>query len=298
MPIKFNCHKCGANLRVPEKHIGKKARCPKCDAKCVVPAMSQRDPGSNLGGSFEDMGDLLDKPLSTPVSLPASPPPVAPMAAPAPAAPIPVAPIVSPPPAATPPTMVAPPAMAAPPVAPMAPPMAPLGTSVPATGYASPYAAPMSQPKAGGGGAISGSVVQPLYEARTLIKIFGWGMFIIGIMQFFMFGLQMIMLVIGVASNSGRNNMAAASFGVLVGAIFGLIIPFVTTWIGWQIKSAGSNLTIGVQSGDKQRIRLACQQLASYFRLMGVLTLVGMIIMAIALLFLLIGVAFAIAAGV
>ena len=221
MPIKFNCHRCGAKLRVPEEHIGKKARCPKCDEKCLVPEYSQRAPESVAASDFEDIGTLVDSPASSsPVSLP-------------PAVSVPESPLVPPPPA-----MATPVNHALPPTVPQP--------------FASPYAAPVGTGKHRTG-SVSSAAYHPLYEARTMMKIFGWANFALGI-------IYCIMIV-----------------GILVGWLF--------IWLGWLVKGAGEAITIGVESNDESQIRLANERLATYFRIMGVLTIIGLVIMALYFLF-------------
>ena len=228
MPIKFNCHKCGANLRVPEKYIGKKARCPKCDEKCLVPEQSQRASNSGLGGNFEELGNVLDTPVMEPIGLP--PAPIA-------------APVASP----------LPPAMATP--------VAPLPVSMPAP--SSPYSSPVSKKS---GPAISGNVMQPLYDARNMIKIFGWVMFIGGILQ-------------------------------CITIIYALVgwIPLI---MGWKIKSAGEALTLGFETGDKRQLRLAAENLATYFKIMGILTIIWLVMMGLVLVFGLVLLIIGLASGV
>ena len=266
MPIKFNCHKCGASLRVPEKHIGKKARCPKCDEKCVVPETSQRAEHSvGVGAEFEDIGQFLDQPVAaTPVTVPSTRPPAA-------------APVAAVPVAATP--VMAPPAMV--------PPMPPAAPS----GVQSPYAAPIPQQHSRGS-AVSGSVVQPLYNARTFIKIFGWAMLIIGVLQFLVMGVQFLALLFAgfqTQGLGGPSRSAGRMVGLMIGSVIGFIFPFIITWIGWQVKSAGSLLTVGVESGDKGKIQKACECLANYFRVMGIIAMIMLGLMALLLLIGLVG---------
>lgn len=210
MPIKFNCHKCGANLRVPEQHIGKKARCPKCDEKCIVPEKSQRSSSkSNLGGNFEDIGNVLEAPVGLP------PAPLPPLATPLP------------------------PAMAAP--------VAPLPSSIPKA--ASPYSPPAASPRKSSGAAISGNIMQPLYEARGMMKIWGWMTFIIGILYCI--------------------------------TIFGAIVGWVFVWMGWLVKGAAESVTIGIETGNKQELRLANERIGTFFKILGVFAIIGLVIMGL-----------------
>ncbi len=217
MPIKFNCHKCGAKLRVPEQHIGKKARCPKCDEKCVVPETSQRDAGPELGGNFDDIGNFLDQPSAAPVGLP-------------PAVGVPVA------------SQAPPPAMAT-------PVGAPLPSSVPPPMAKSPYSAPMNRKPSRRAG--SGGVMHPLYEARTMMKIWGWMTFIMGILYCI--------------------------------TIFYAIFGWVFVWMGWLVKGAAEAITVGVETGDASQLELASQRLATFFRILGVIAIISIAFLVLGL---------------
>lgn len=77
MPIKFSCSQCGSSLRVPDEHIGKQARCPKCSETNLVPSTSEPDDGSESERS--DIGSVSSKaaaaiPLATPPAPPSSTP--------------------------------------------------------------------------------------------------------------------------------------------------------------------------------------------------------------------------------
>ena len=56
MPIEFNCSSCSTTLRVPDEHLGKQARCPKCQTLNLVqpstgiPASPQSD-SESLGAA-------------------------------------------------------------------------------------------------------------------------------------------------------------------------------------------------------------------------------------------------------
>ena len=223
-----------------------------------------------LGSEFEDIGQFLDQPVAaTPVSVPATGIPT----------PVPPAPVVAAPVAATP--VMAPPSSFA----------QPIPSTVSPTGVQSPYAAPIPQ-RHGRGSAVSGSVVQPLYNARTFIKIFGWMMLIGGVLQFLMMGLQFVMLLFTgfqFQGPAGPSRSAGRMVGVLIGGAIGFIFPFITTWIGWQVKNAGSLLTVGVETGDKEKTRMACECLANYFRVMGIIAIIVMGLMALFLLLALVG---------
>lgn len=42
--ISFHCKKCGKKIKVPEEHVGKKGRCPRCRAIVVVPKPKAAEP--------------------------------------------------------------------------------------------------------------------------------------------------------------------------------------------------------------------------------------------------------------
>ena len=49
--IKFRCKNCGKKINAPEKHAGKKGKCPKCKAILVVPQPDNQIPDENKTGS-------------------------------------------------------------------------------------------------------------------------------------------------------------------------------------------------------------------------------------------------------
>ena len=57
--IRFSCFNCSAKLEIDEKHVGRKGKCPKCEAKNTVPS-----PNDTLEDSimklFKDLEDFED----------------------------------------------------------------------------------------------------------------------------------------------------------------------------------------------------------------------------------------------
>ena len=41
--VQFNCTSCNKKLVVPDKYIGKKSRCPKCNNTMIVPKASEHN---------------------------------------------------------------------------------------------------------------------------------------------------------------------------------------------------------------------------------------------------------------
>lgn len=95
--------------------------------------------------------------------------------------------------------------------------------------------------------------MQPLYEARTMMKIWGWMNFIIGILYCL----------------------------TIVGAIVGWLF----VWMGWLVKGAGEAVTIGIEHGDQQQLRLANERIATFFKIMGVLAIITLVFLGLYLLF-------------
>lgn len=48
MAIEFNCPYCSAAIRVPDKHAGKRGKCPKCETQLIVPSLPM---GTQFGAS-------------------------------------------------------------------------------------------------------------------------------------------------------------------------------------------------------------------------------------------------------
>ena len=229
MPIKFNCYKCGAKLRVPDQHIGKQARCPKCDEKCVVPEISQLEANSSLDGNFDNLGEAPGSPTAIPVDMSSA------TTAPVAAAQSPIPPIASP----------------------FTSPVSPAPQMV-----HSPYAAPMT----GKPNAVTNphtSIMHPLYEPRGMMKLFGWTTFIVGILSCV--------------------------------TIFGAVVGWLYRWIGWLIKGSAEALTNGVETGDQSQLRLANERLGTFFKIIGVLTIIWLALMSLYLVLILVGIVLAVA---
>ncbi len=54
MTIEFRCHGCSSVLRVPDEHLGKQARCPKCQTLNLIEPVSWTDDDGVSFGSKED----------------------------------------------------------------------------------------------------------------------------------------------------------------------------------------------------------------------------------------------------
>lgn len=94
--------------------------------------------------------------------------------------------------------------------------------------------------------------MQPMYEARTFMKIWGWMTFIIGILYCL--------------------------------TIVGIIVAWLFIWMGWLVKGAGEAITIGIETGDQGQLRLANQRMATYFKILGVLAIISLCFLALYLL--------------
>jgi hypothetical protein len=76
MTIEFRCPSCNQQLRVPDESVGKKARCPKCQAIVPVPA------GGSFAGPATPLGSPAPGAPFVPPSVPTAAPPATPPASP------------------------------------------------------------------------------------------------------------------------------------------------------------------------------------------------------------------------
>lgn len=111
-----------------------------------------------------------------------------------------------------------------------------------------PYSAPIH---AGKGTAPAQSVhpMQPLYEASGWMSFLGWLMIIYGILQCL--------------------------------SIIGVIVGWLPIWIGIVLKGSADRLKSGFVSGDTAQLYDSSRQLATYFTIMGVLALIGLLLTAL-----------------
>jgi len=254
MPIKFFCNSCGAKLKVPEAHIGKKARCPKCGEKNRVPFTSQREdkPKSEISaGDFEDVGDVLQRGPTEPLQLPASPPLAKPKPKtksapkPQPSTPIPVAatPVLATPVTATASSIppIATPVAANPAV--VVPQATPVSTHAPAGIPALPTSGPFASPLKPATG--SGGNIEPLYENRTWIRILAWLLIICGV--------------------------------ICCLTIVGAIIGWVYIWMGLCLKGAADSIEYSFESGVAAHATEAFTKLGTFFKIVGIMILISLI---------------------
>jgi hypothetical protein len=68
VPIEFNCNSCSTTLRVPDEHLGKQARCPKCQTLNVVQP-STGNPASHPSGSNSLGAAQPAKPAANPYAV-------------------------------------------------------------------------------------------------------------------------------------------------------------------------------------------------------------------------------------
>jgi len=63
--IEFRCHGCSSVLRVPDEHLGKQARCPKCQTLNLIEPISwANDDGVSLGSKEDDDWRFRPDPFS------------------------------------------------------------------------------------------------------------------------------------------------------------------------------------------------------------------------------------------
>ena len=253
MPIKVKCGKCGTVLKVPDGSAGKQAKCTQCGTLFKIP-----NPGA-------------PSPAAPPnPATPVAPAPPAPTPAPSPTPPASGgfpsiqtqprsdrlrgnAPNPAPAPAPTPaPVESKPPGVpalntqGAPPqgVPPMGGP-----PQVPANNPYTPPAAggAMAAPAGGGQGL---QAVAPLHQAAGWMNLAGWCMIIFG---------------------------AIYSLGIVT-----LIVSWVPIWLGICLKNAGTALKQGGLS--EPAVFKATSNLKTYFTILGIMVMIGLIMFALVLL--------------
>ena len=195
MPVEFLCAGCSKTLRVPEKHAGKKAKCPQCQSINVVPTSNQ--PSESAGA--ERIPAMSGTTAASSLGIAAS------GAAPA----------------------------ATPPPAPVA---------------SNPYAAsqPVVQniaPSMNHAGGANLNVFNPLREAGFFISVTAWFNIIVGFI------------------------CCLTILGIIQGAIM--------VWLGFSLKNANDALKLAYQSGNSAHLHTTTTKLATYFKITGVLTMIG-----------------------
>lgn len=95
-------------------------------------------------------------------------------------------------------------------------------------------------------GGVGGHAMQPLHEKAGWLIMLGW-----------------VSIVSGV---------------IICLTIIGLIIGWLPIWMGILLKGAGENLKAGFQTGNEGNLYQASQHLSTYFLIIGILTLIGLVI--------------------
>lgn len=68
-------------------------------------------------------------------------------------------------------------------------------------------------------------------------------------------------------------------------------------WLGFSLKGANDSLKLAYQSRDPSLLHAANSKLATYFKITGVLTMIGVAVLALYLVIIIVVVIFGIAAG-
>ena len=68
-------------------------------------------------------------------------------------------------------------------------------------------------------------------------------------------------------------------------------------WLGFSLKSANDSLKLAYQSRDPSHLHTANTKLATYFKITGVLTMIGLAVLALYLVIIILAVIFGVAAG-
>jgi len=74
-------------------------------------------------------------------------------------------------------------------------------------------------------------------------------------------------------------------FGILYClTIVGIIIAWLFIWMGWLVKGAAEAITIGVETGDQEQLLLANQRLGTFFKILGVMSIISLCFIALYIL--------------
>ena len=118
------------------------------------------------------------------------------------------------------------------------------------------------------------------------LQIVGWMMLIGGILQCISGILQFFFVIIN-AFGRVRANDASIIIGALIGSLFTLVVGYVMFWVGSQLQKAGSAIAKGVETGDKGKIHSACKGIANYFRVIGIMAIVTLVLSGLLIMFIL-----------
>ena len=93
-----------------------------------------------------------------------------------------------------------------------------------------------------------------------------------------------------------------AWFNIIVGflcciTIFGIIQGGIMVWLGFSLKNANDSMKLAYQSRDPSHLHTASTKLATYFKITGVLTMIGVALLAVYLVIIIVAVIFGLAAG-
>lgn len=91
--------------------------------------------------------------------------------------------------------------------------------------------------------------MHPLYEARGMMQLWGWITLIIGILYCL--------------------------------TIVGAIVGWVFVWMGILVKGAAQHLTVGVPTNNEAQMRLASKKLGTFFKILGVMAIIGLVFMCL-----------------
>ena len=68
-------------------------------------------------------------------------------------------------------------------------------------------------------------------------------------------------------------------------------------WLGFSLKNANDSMKLAYQSRDPSHLHTASTKLATYFKITGVLTMIGVALLAVYLVIIIVAVIFGLAAG-
>jgi hypothetical protein len=98
-----------------------------------------------------------------------------------------------------------------------------------------------------------------------------------------LYGARVWMQIVAVVSIIGAVLMIIAS---LIGLNFiGMLMGAVVGWIAWTLNQATTNVTKAYRNGNQRQAKEAMKALAAYFRIIGIITLIYILLIGLAVAF-------------
>lgn len=117
-------------------------------------------------------------------------------------------------------------------------------------------------------------VSRPLYEARNWLKLIGITMIV-----FSAFGIIGLLIYFIIGTGSSLSDYLPGATGYMLGTLLVSLIPIgLSIWQSVMLIQAGSAATAAGLNGDKTAMIRALSSLKTYFIIIGVLLIIGIVI--------------------